>query len=528
MKKRMVSVLLAGAMAATLFAGCGNDGGSGENGKSGSASGTEAASTADGYAAEIDMDEDPYTVAIQLVVLPGVDYSSFEGEMETALNEITEPAINCDVDVQFVSIAEVANTTSLAVAGDEKVDLLHVATVSPLSSMVGSDLLLDMNEDNLIQNRGKGLTELFGDLMECGDVNGQQLAVPAKTYNAAAKGVAFNKTILDALGISVPETGTMDDVEAVLYEFAEKAAGTEYEDVMPMFIGKGETNFLYWFNGYNGFGTECSYGAVIDETSDKLTVENLYATDLFRDYALRMYKWRQDGIIQKNSTDETSAQDYNNAQSLLTSVGDITPQLNANYDSQAKAAGFEWTRMTLVDYQITNSVATEYMWGIAANSRRPDKAMDFLNLMYTDADVANILLYGVEGTNYDFADGSTTVINTNGSYISSFVQAGDQDSVLIQAPNDDTYVDQWKTAMDAATESKLLGYMFDDSAFQTEASVIHSVILQYLPTLQNGLCGSEEATGAYIDEFVAALENAGINDVIAANQEQLDAFLAAK
>ena len=39
---------------------------------------------------------------------------------------------------------------------------------------------------------------------------------------------------------------------------------------------------------------------------------------------------------------------------------------------------------------------------------------------------------------------------------------------------------------------------------------------------------SEDAVLESIDEFVAALESAGINDVIAGNQEQLDAFMASK
>ena len=74
-------------------------------------------------------------------------------------------------------ISEVANTTSMAVAGSEKVDLLHVATVNPLSSLVGSDILYDMNTDNLLQNRGQALVEIFGDELAAGNVNGKQLAV---------------------------------------------------------------------------------------------------------------------------------------------------------------------------------------------------------------------------------------------------------------------------------------------------------------------------------------------------------------
>ena len=68
--------------------------------------------------------------------------------------------------------------------------------------------------------------------------------------------------------------------------------------------------------------------------------------------------------------------------------------------------------------------------------------------------------------------------------------------------------------------------MFDDTNFQTESSVIYSTIQEYLPRLQNGMCDSEQATLDLIDEFVARLDAAGINEVIAANQEQLDAYLA--
>ncbi|MBO4510923.1 MAG: DUF3502 domain-containing protein [Lachnospiraceae bacterium] len=100
--------------------------------------------------------------------------------------------------------------------------------------------------------------------------------------------------------------------------------------------------------------------------------------------------------------------------------------------------------------------------------------------------------------------------------------------MLIQSPGTDDYIDQWEAFTASAEVSPILGYMFSDAEYQTESAAITNVINQYLPTLSNGACESEEATNAYIDEFVNALEAAGINDVIAGNQEQLDAYLAAK
>lgn len=471
--------------------------------------------------AEIDMEEEPYTVAIQIVTLPGTDFAG-EEDREAAINEITLPAINCKVDLQEIWISEIANTTSMAVAGNEKIDLVHVATVSPLSSMVGSDILLDMNEDNLLQTHGQDLITLLGDVIEAGNVNGKQLAIPARVFNAAAKGFDYNKNLADEYGIEIPETGaTIDDLENALYAIKEKDP-----DIMPFYVANsGEMNYLYWLQGYEYFGNEASYGVVMDSSKD-LTVENLFASDEFKDYCLRMYKWKQDGIQPGDPTDTSPAQAYFEAGRLfvggVTNIDDINKaNVGAKYDFEVG-----WSEMQ--EPKITNSTVTEFMWGIAANSERPDKAMDFLNFVYTNADVANIIKYGLEGVNYEFAEGSDKVIISNGTYLADFVVIGNTSEMLIQSPGDEGTIERSMEMNERATISPICNYMFDDTQFQTESSLIYSTIMEYLPRLQNGLCDSEDATLALIDEFNQKLELAGINDVIAANQEQMDAFLAAQ
>lgn len=517
MKKKVISIMLAGVMAASLgaMAGCGStDSSSSSNSNSNASSASDE--TASGYSTEIDMDEDPYTVAIQVVLLPGVEVEN-EADIEAAINEITLPAINCEVDIQYEWISELNNDTSMAIAGNEKIDLVHVGTVQTLSTMVGSDMLLDMNEDNLLQNRGQDLVELFGeDLLESGYVSGKQLAIPAAVYSATKKGIYYNKTLADAANIEIPEEIDMDQLEEILYAVADA-----YPDVMPYYIGTGELNYLYWLEDYEVFGSEASYGVILDVENDT-TVENLFATDLFKDYCLRMYQWRQDGILTKDTTDDTSAQTYYFAQQLFCVVGNVQPEQDVNFSSD----DFEVGSAALTGASVSNSSITEYMWGIAANCERPDKAMDFLNFLYTNADVANLLMYGIEGVNYDFADGSDTVIVTNGSYDPMFYRGGDSSEMLIESPAEDDYIEKWDALTAEATVSPLCGYMFDDTDYQTESSVIYSAILEYMPTLQNGMYDSEDAVLAAIDEFNAKLEASGINDVIAANQEQIDAYLA--
>ena len=68
-----------------------------------------------------------------------------------------------------------------------------------------------------------------------------------------------------------------------------------------------------------------------------------------------------------------------------------------------------------------------------------------------------------------------------------------------------------------------LGYTFNSSEYQTEMAAISSVINQYVTTLEYGMVADLDAT---YQEFIDALDAAGMNRLVEANQEQLDAWLA--
>ena len=73
-------------------------------------------------------------------------------------------------------------------------------------------------------------------------------------------------------------------------------------------------------------------------------------------------------------------------------------------------------------------------------------------------------------------------------------------------------------------ESKALGFVFDNSEYADQVSALNNVISQYNGALSSGSGDPEEL----LPQFLEALDDAGIDDVIAAKQEQLDAFLAKK
>lgn len=67
-----------------------------------------------------------------------------------------------------------------------------------------------------------------------------------------------------------------------------------------------------------------------------------------------------------------------------------------------------------------------------------------------------------------------------------------------------------------------MGYSFDPSEVQTAITAVTAVITQYAPALECGTVDPE----VMIPEFLEALDAAGMQTIIEANQKQLDAWLA--
>ena len=89
----------------------------------------------------------------------------------------------------------------------------------------------------------------------------------------------------------------------------------------------------------------------------------------------------------------------------------------------------------------------------------------------------------------------------------------------------DTDVDDlWaKTAEFNTTTKKspAFGLSFDLNAVSTEVAAVSSTMSQYRMVLENGTVDPE----TMLSEFQSKLQSAGINEIIAAKQTQIDAFL---
>ena len=497
--KKTLSLLLAAMLLVSMLAACGSTG----------------AGTAGEVTEDIDMEEAPYEVSIQFVGL--FEENKNIANVEAALNAITVPKINCTVDIVPVFIGDLPTTTSLGVAGGEKLDVVAVGLTSPMDNMVSQELLLPL--DDLLAARGQDALKVTEHVSKAQKINGVTYAVSGYPYAAMSGSLVYNKTMADEWGITLHDGMTI----AELTEVARVAH--EHGVYMTSYPNSSQLNYKFQSGG-DYFGTSGAFGGILDP-ANSTTIINVFDSQEYREFWKQNKDWFDNGYLPPDQmTDTTSVQELFTNQKLFSTCTAYTTNQMATWTNP----NFEVDIVQTSEASVSTAGAREFMLGIAANCARPDKAMDLINLIYADADVANLLMYGVEGTDYVAVEGTQNVITRNGTanedrnnYYAGFVHYGDPTMLKIVAPLTDSYYEDTKSFENEAKMSLTFGYDFDGSAFSAEAGAIATILEQKLPALNAGIVADVDAA---VDELVAALNAAGMQDCIDANQKALDEWLA--
>ena len=158
--------------------------------------------------------------------------------------------------------------------------------------------------------------------------------------------------------------------------------------------------------------------------------------------------------------------------------------------------------------------------------------MDFLNLLYTNDDLANILLCGVEGVHYEKVSDQIIrypegVNPGNVGYIRIFSNFGDLLNTYQWEPVTEAQIEECKEIAANAKPAVGFGYVFDSTTMATQISNVTNIITEYLPPLVVGIYEDAEID-AQLDKMIEELDAAGMEEIIAENQRQIDAWKAAQ
>ncbi len=507
--KKLLSVLLVSAMVCSLLAGCGKKAENTTDSKAADVTTAAGKSSDEGDGTK----EDPYTITIYAPYAATTDACE---AVSGKISEITRDLINCDVKL----VRDVTkDQLNLTLTSGEKLDLFYAFPWEvSLSSMVSSNEVVAM-DDLLDKYAPDTKSSISADDWSCVTVNGKVYGIPMNKDKAQARGFEMNKKIADELGIDYSKPITYAELEADLQKVKDA-----YPDMYPCVPNAGSMNFPAW--SCDVLGDKLG---VLENCLDGSTkVVNLYDTASFKEYCSYIYKWAQNGLMMPDgaNTDEG----YDTYISSGIGFGTFTP-IKAGFEAEeTRKCGVDMAAVQLYAAHSTTSMVNA-CWCIAGNSEKPEKAMQMLNLMYTNPEIANLLINGMEGVNYKVIDQTNHIID----YADGVDSATTDYSVVGWAwPNEQiTYVwkgdspDVWKQLGEfnsAAHSSPAKGFVFNNDKVLNEFTVCNNVIDKYEKGLITGCLNPKDA----IPEMNKELISAGINTIITEKQAQLDAWLAKK
>ena len=483
MKKKVLAGILAATMAFSMAA-CGSTGSSSDSGSS----------AASGSTAKTEEKGEPYTVTM---VLQGTTQPD-EERIEEKINEILEPELNAKLDIVVLPWASATQQLQLMLSGDEKIDLLYTNASTAVQYMHSGQI---MNMSELIDKYGTNLKDVFGeDIAKTNQIDGFVYGVPNQIERGSIPAIFMRKDLVEKYNINTDDIKEPQDMEKVF----ETVQAGEPDMTMLYSINEGDTPLTRLFRG-DGLGDSNFCGVLMDQ-ANSTTVENFFATDWFKDTTTMLYDWYQKGYISKDAgTNTENWRTVCKAGNLFSLFFSYHPGTPVEFQS---STGYDFEIVPFYDEPMINSSSySGIIFSVAQNSENPEKAMQVLDYIYGSPEIMNLLNWGEEGTDYVVEDEENGIINY-------------PDGVTA----DTQLWDKMQEFNASGIESKALGFIFDNSEYTNQVSALSNVVKQYSGALYSGSGDPEEL----IPQFLEALDDAGINDVIAAKQEQLDAFLADK
>lgn len=438
--------------------------------------------------------------------------------VESAINDITREKIGCEVKLLIIQTAAFQQQMTLMLSGGEKLDVLN-ATPELVATAAAAEQLMDISE--LLDTYGQGIREVVDDsLLACGTFDGSQYCIPVLCDTSLGLGYyVMRKDIVDELGIDVAQ---IDSYEALTEVFAQ--VHEKYPDMTVVAPKGAGVSFLRYSCEWDKLGD--NFGVLDNYGQGELKVVNLFTTDTYRHFVDVMRDWYVRGFISPdvaNSAESGPAQ--MKAGKLFSYAISNKPGINTQ---ESMDSGRE-----VVGAQVINTItwtSNNAQWTIPENCEYPEKAMQFINLMYTDADLVNLMTYGIEREDYvkhedgriGYPEGKdiTTVGYNQASMLWGM---GNEFIAHVWETNPADIWGQTKAWNKTGVVSEAFGFVFNSNPVANEKASVQNVYNQYTMSLECGIVDPD----TILDEMVEKLNAAGLDKIIAEKQRQLDAWAAA-
>lgn len=486
---------------------------------------------------------------IQLMIT-GAGKQANSDKVWAAFNEQLQQYVpNTTVEFIDVSFDEYSEKFSQVLASGEGVDLAWTGWLINKPQNIADGNLMPL--DDLLAEYGQGIVDILGENV----VEIHRNAADGKLYYLPSwQGLCGERRgwlVVTEIAELAGDTW-IEDTEAALNKWRNNYSGIEdFQAVLDQAtkylaaakeagkLGAGiNTGRVFGWSMYNGTRSNPGVGGSeigIPFEDNTFTVIDGVASEHYKLYAKTMADWYKEGYIRSDimSVDTSTLTLPKNGEITDTTyVFSCDPYLTeADQDAATADAGMDMTYLP-IEENASLILGGDTSYAIPYCADEPERAMMVLNAIYSQPDLYNTLIYGIEGEDYTKnADGTITT-----SYVGASPTADDSYGIqrwiigscknaLINNGTDPNYYADLEALEETARVNPFLNFTFDRTNVEGICASILNVYYEYGPQIDNGVAGDnwEEL----YNNYMAARKDAGIEELVTEFQNQLNAYIEA-
>lgn len=430
--------------------------------------------------------------------------------------EYAGPIIGAYPHIEFVGWEQWADKKQLAIQAGEEFDISFTAAWDNFFNEVNRNAWLPL--DDLIDEHAPAIRSTVGFFLEGPVVNGRLYAIPTVKEGAQSFQYIFVKEYVDKYDVPIDEIRSPDDLEPWLEMIRENEP-----DIIPYLAADVGVLTLSHTNAWESLGVGRDFYRDGDGR-----VRWVWHMEEMWELSRTMYEWLQAGYLPPDIEDigntEHGIHHFDTGDwfaSATTSHPGKAGEMSGQYGYPIVGGG------PAVQPTVSTDILLGSMMAISRTSEDPVAAIRVLDLVNNDRYLNNLLNYGIEGTHYTMADAERGVIElVDDSGYAPFMQWALQNQFLNYVTTDED-PDKWeryRAYNESARVLDTVGFIADLDPIRTQLAALSNAGTEYGDVLARGIVDPDSVR----EEFLATMEAAGVREVEAELQRQVDAFLATK
>lgn len=439
---------------------------------------------------------------------------------EAKINETMNP-LGVNVVMEWTNAATVWDELQMKIAGGEQVDLCTI-TDNRYTGFIGNGSIIPI--DDYLNEYGQDIISAFDGglewLLDAVKINGNYYSVPVIDNKFQFLFAGFQSKYLDKYNLDIGNVKSYKDLTPLLDVIHKN------EPALKTLLSGTQTFSVLTvaFNGHDDYeGLGDGIGVLMGENN--WDVVNLYETPEYAEFCKDMHEWYKAGYISPDIA--TSGENYD----TYWKTGNAF-----SYFQSSDALNVEITEVNIkrqfgVDTSVApvgaqKAVFLKFLQVIPVTSKNPEGAMTFLNEIYKNTSLIDTLFHGIEGVDYELNEEGLIKRIEGAPYITNNafgMMFGNTYLSTDIAERYKGYNNDCREALKNSISNRSLGFFFDNSKVAAQYTAVKNVVSEYNKGLEYGILDPE----VELPKFIEKLKAAGIDDIIAEKQAQLDAWVKA-